>query len=254
MSNHNATPTPPADTPGAPTLPVQLYVLLDRSGSMQSIHTETVAGFNAFLAGQQINGADARLTLVQFDDRDLADTLIDDMPIREVLSLRGRDFRPRGTTPLLDATAHLIARAKAHAEQSAATPVGAGDGAAVAAPAEEVVVVTITDGLENASREFTRQAVRDLVAEREAAGWTFVFLSAGLDAYDEARSFGYRDGSVQSWAPDAEGAGMAFASLGVAVGELRTKSRAGRPIDKANVFSDAKPAEQDRRRKRGDGR
>ncbi|MBA3282626.1 MAG: hypothetical protein H0U29_10380, partial [Acidimicrobiia bacterium] len=68
MTNNSETTTTPEDQ----AVPVHLYVLLDRSGSMQSIHAETVAGFNAFLAGQQINGADARLTLVQFDDQDVA--------------------------------------------------------------------------------------------------------------------------------------------------------------------------------------
>lgn len=252
MTNNEATPTPPAGDPALPAADVRLYVLLDRSGSMAQIHTETVAGFNAFLAGQQINGADARLTLVQFDDRDLADTLIDDMPIREVLALRKRDFRPRGATPLLDATAQLIARAKTKEFRASDGPESPGQPGAKAT--DETVIVTITDGLENASREFSHGAVRKLVAEQEAQGWTFVFLSAGLDAYDEARSFGYRDGSVQAWAPDAEGATLAFSSLNCAVGELRTKNRAGEHIDKGDVFGGAKPAEQNRRRKRRDGR
>lgn len=237
MTNNSDTPTKREDQ----ALPVHLYVLLDRSGSMQSIHAETVAGFNAFLAGQQINGADARLTLVQFDNQDLADTLIDDLPIRQVRPLRGRDFRPRGATPLLDATAQLVARAKDQGEKTDAS-------------AENIVMVTITDGLENASQEFSRADVRNLIAEREAAGWTFVFLSAGLDAYSEARSFGYADGSVQSWTADGEGAGLAFASLSLAVGDLRASSRAAMPIDRHDVFKGNKSAEADRRRKRGDSR
>src|SRR4051794_4229892 len=189
----------PTSTPDDPStsVPVHVVVLLDRSGSMSAIHTETVAGFNAFLAGQQINGPDARLTLVQFDSEDLGETLIDGLPIRKARPLKGHQFQPRGATPLLDATAQLVARIKAAAPKQP----------------ENVVVVTITDGLENASQEFSREAVRKLVAEREEAGWMFVFLSAGLDAYGEAGSIGYADGSVQAWAPDAEGAKLAFASL-----------------------------------------
>jgi hypothetical protein len=225
----------------APT--VQLYVLLDRSGSMASIHTETVAGFNAFLAGQQINGADARLTLVQFDDQNPADIVIDDLPIRRVRPLRRHDFRPRGATPLLDATASLIARAQAR-----------GDVGAKGAEKAAVVVVTITDGHENASKEFSREALRALVAEREADGWVFVFLSAGLDAYTEARSFGYADGSVQSWSPDGGGAQLAFGSLDVAVSAMRVKYRQNAPIDPRDAFAGQKPAEADRRHKRGDTR
>jgi hypothetical protein len=231
--------TDPAPAPG-PGGPLHLYVLLDRSGSMEAIRAEVIGGFNAFVAGQQVNGADARLTLVQFDTQDLAETVIDDVPVRRVTPLTRARFQPRGGTPLLDATAHLVARARA----------AVGDGPA----GRNVVVVTITDGLENASREFTRADIREVIGEREAAGWTFVYLSAGLDAYDDATSFGYAPGSVQAWAPDAEGATLAFASLDVAVTELRTKVRRAAPLDPHQVFGGRKPAEVDRRRKRGDAR
>ena len=151
----------------------------------------------------------------------------------------GREEQP----PLLDATAHVIAcaRARAHGLPADAEP-------------ERVVVVTITDGLENASREFSREDIRTLIAEREADGWVFVFLSAGLDTYNESRSFGYSDGSVQAWSADGEGAQLAFGSLNLAVSELRSKTRSGAPVDGLDVFEGHKPAEADRRRKRGDQR
>ena len=252
MTNHTSKPNPrptsepdptvgPAPDPeAAPGGPLHLFVLLDRSGSMEAIRSEVIGGFNAFVAGQQINGADARLTMVQFDTQDLAEPVVDDVPIRQVKPLTRARFQPRGGTPLLDATAHLVARARAKV----------GDGPVDA----NVVVVTITDGLENASREFTRADIREMIGEREAAGWTFVYLSAGLDAYDDATSFGYAPGSVQAWAPDAEGATLAFSSLNVAVGGLRSKVRAAAPVDRHEVFGGHKPAEVDRRRKRGDGR
>jgi hypothetical protein len=226
--------------------PVHLYVLLDRSGSMEAIRSEVIGGFNAFVAGQQINGDDARLTMVQFDTHDLAETVVDGVPIRKVKPLTRARFQPRGGTPLLDATAHLVARAKAKVEERGV--VGGVD------VDQNVVVVTITDGLENASREFTRADVREMIAERESAGWTFVYLSAGLDAYDDATSFGYAVGSVQTWSPDADGAHLAFASLDVAVGAVRQKVRAAAPVDRHDVFGGRKPAEADRRRKRGDTR
>ena len=226
-----------------PTPPVHLYVLLDRSGSMESIRTEVVAGFNAFLAGQQVNGDDARLTLVQFDDQDVAETIVADAPIRRVRPLKRNDFIPRGSTPLLDATGLLVARAKAHTETTR-----------IRGLEEKVVIVSITDGEENASREFTRASVKALVKEREEAGWTFVFLSAGLDAYTDAESIGYSAGSVQQWAPDAAGAGLAFGSLDVAVKRLRGEVRAAAPMSSQEAFAGAKPAEADRRAKRGDTR
>jgi hypothetical protein len=236
------TTAPP--TPGdAANVPTHLYVLLDRSGSMNEIRSDVIGGFNAFVAGQQENGDDARMTLVQFDSKDLAETVINDTAIDQVAPLRPEDFQPRGSTPLLDATAHLIARAKARSDErhNGGIP-------------ERVVIVTITDGLENASREFTRSDLRELVADREAEGWTFVYLSAALDAYDEARSFGYASGSVQSWAPDGDGAKLAFSSLDAAIGSMRSKARRARPIDRHDIFEGQKPAEADRHHKRGDKR
>ena len=91
---------------------------------------------------------------------------------------------------------------------------------------------------------------RDLQAPRRPCS----SLSASLLPYDDATSFGYAPGSVQAWAPDAEGATLAFSSLSVAVGGLRSKVRAAAPVDRHEVFGGHKPAEVDRRRKRGDGR
>lgn len=231
---HNNTPT---------TNPTHLYVLLDRSGSMESIKPEVIEGFNGFVVGQQRSGDDARLTLVQFDTHDLAETVIDDIPIREVRPLGWDDFRPRGGTPLLDATGLLIGKARLRTDLRAAE-----------GRPEDVMFVTITDGHENASREMTRSRLSALIEERESAGWTFVYLSAGLDAYSDARSFGYKAASVQAFAPDAEGAGLAFSSLEVAVSAHRADKRAGRPAPAAGVWRGVKAAEADRRAKRGDDR
>lgn len=237
-------PTAAADpVPAVAAHPTHLYVLLDRSGSMAAIKPEVIEGFNGFLVGQQRSGADARLTLVQFDTINPAETVIDDIPIAEVRPLAWHDFEPRGGTPLLDATGMLIGRARMRSELRAAE-----------GRAEDVVFVTITDGEENASRELTRHRLKAILAEREQAGWTFVYLSAGLDAYADAASFGYRAASIQTFAPDAEGAGLAFGSLDTAVARLRDDKRAGRAPSPAGVWQGDKPAEADRRAKRGDRR
>ena len=81
---------------------------------------------------------------------------------------------------------------------------------ASAGPAEQVLFATITDGEENQSCEFSRQQIVELVHAKQEAGWTFVFLGAGLDAYREAGSLGDASGSVQAWAPDGTGADLAF--------------------------------------------
>ena len=223
----------------APSPIVHLYVLLDRSGSMVTMAEQVVAGFNRLLAEQQADGHDARMTLVQFDDHDVRELVFEAVPIAEVVPLRPRDFEPRGSTPLLDATGSIIDRAARRAAELAA----AGQ------PPEQLLVVTITDGEENASRELTRGQVVELVRTKEAEGWTFVFLGAGLDAYDEAGAMGYRARSVQPFASDADGADIVFRSLSARTTVLRRRVRRGRGIDVGDFFEDDKPAEADRERR-----
>ena len=161
----------------APSPIVHIYVLLDHSGSMSAMAEQVVAGFNRLLAEQQADGHDARMTLVQFDDVDPREVVFEAIPLAEVVPLRSQDFEPRGMTPLLDATGGIIHRAA----QRAAEQASAGQ------PPEQVLVVTITDGEENHSQEFTRRRVVELVRAKEAEGWTFAFLGAGLDAYQRGR-------------------------------------------------------------------
>jgi hypothetical protein len=221
-------------------IPTHIHVLLDRSGSMEAIRPDVIGGFNAFLASQQADGDDARLSLVQFDTADVADVVVDDAPIGLVPPLTTATFIPRGGTPLLDATGHLIARARQRAAARAAM-----------GQPEAVIVVTITDGHENSSREYTRGQVRKLVESCQAEGWTFVFLSAGIDAYDEAHDVGYAAGSVQAWAPDAAGTRAAFSSLSDSMVMRRRAMRTGLPVDNSDFFGSDKPAEVDRKHYRG---
>jgi Mg-chelatase subunit ChlD len=223
----------------APTPIVHIYVLLDRSGSMSTMAEQVVAGFNRLLTEQQADGHDARMTLVRFDDEDPREVVFQAVPIAEVVALRARDFEPRGMTPLLDATGSIIDRAARRATELAEA----------GGRPEQVLVVTITDGEENHSREFTRRQVVDLVRAKEADGWTFAFLGAGLDAYQEAGSMGYAGGSVQAWMPDAAGADIAFTSLSSKTTDLRRKLRRGEALPTGDFFEGDKPAEVDRRKR-----
>ena len=115
------------------------------------------------------------------------------------------------------------------------------------APREDVVFVSITDGEENQSREFTLEAVRALIAECETAGWTFVFLSAALDAYGDALRLGLGDDKIQAFDADALGSQMAFASASHNMSALRRKKRLGLDTSADVFFEDGKPAEKRRK-------
>ncbi|NLV54347.1 MAG: VWA domain-containing protein [Acidimicrobiales bacterium] len=240
---HQPNPRPDAGddaTPGAtPPADVHVYVLLDRSGSMAAMVDDVIGGFNGLLADQRADGADARMTFVQFDTVDVQHTVADAVPIAEVLPLDRASFQPRGGTPLLDATGILLGRAAARATERKASGLAA----------EEVVFVSITDGHENSSHEYRLATIRQLVDAHTAAGWDFVFLGAGVDVYGEAGSMGYAGGSVQAFAPDGAGSTEAFASLSRSMIDKRARVRRG-DLAPAPFFVD-KDAEADRDRRRG---
>ncbi|MFM7899643.1 MAG: VWA domain-containing protein, partial [Actinomycetota bacterium] len=91
-----------------------IVILIDRSGSMQSIAGDVIGGYNQFLRAQQADGSDARVTFVQFDSQDPQEVIVAGAPISEVVPLSEATFVPRGGTPLLDATGRLIARIAAN--------------------------------------------------------------------------------------------------------------------------------------------
>lgn len=223
-TNFNSTRTSPfASAP----IPTHIYVLLDRSGSMESIADDVIGGFNHFVAEQCAAGADARMTLVQFYSFDHADVMFEAKPISQVRALGQTSFMPRGSTPLLDATGSLIRRARKVQKEQLAT----------CTTPEAIVFVTITDGRENASDHYSLSKVRRMVEHYRAAGWTFVYLSAGLDAFGDAQAMGYDVGSVQAWQADSTGTHSAFTSLSSSTISRRERNRTGLR-DTSDFFTD----------------
>ncbi len=154
-----------------------LVFVLDRTGSMSQCLSSTVAGFNEFLHAQQREKAgSAAMSLVQFDqhgDEPVCQVRYTATPLSAVADLGSRrnPYLPRGTTPLFDAVGQTIA----------ATDAEAGD-------YDHVLFIIQTDGLENASREYTQRMVFEMVGERRRRGWDFVFLGADIDAYELGES------------------------------------------------------------------
>ena len=131
------------------------YVLIDRSGSMESIANDVIGGFNALVAEQQANGPDAKITVIQFDSQDPAAVMVAGIPVLEMTKLDRSVYQPRGGTPLLDATGMLIGRIRVEQEARKATGL----------ETEDVVFVTITDGQENQSREYNLARINQLVEQ-----------------------------------------------------------------------------------------
>jgi Mg-chelatase subunit ChlD len=213
---------------------VHFYVLLDRSGSMESMRSDVIGGYNNFLREQRQEHGRARITLVQFDSQDPQETLLDAAPISGASDLTADTFVPRGGTPLLDATASLVERARGR--RSTRRALGRRE--------EEIVFVTVTDGEENQSTRYTLEHVRRLVEAGRAEGWNFVYLGAGLDAYGDAARLGYDPASTQAWKADGEGAQAMWGSVSRAAAQLRRDVAAGVAFNKAEYFRGVKEAEE----------
>jgi len=217
-----------------------ISVILDRTGSMEAIRDDTIGGFNAFVKEQRRARGTATLTLVQFDSQDPYEVLQDWVDIQSVPLLTRENYVPRASTPLLDAMGRGILELERALEQRQGAD----------AP-DKVITLVITDGHENASREFTRETIRQMVAERQARGWQFVFLSADLEGIDDALHAGVR--AAQSMAFDRHGGGIgrAMASTSQRVTESRANRRDDVQFEDAD--RDQQAAERRRRARRPGG-
>ena len=196
----------------------EITVILDRSGSMQSIASDAIGGFNAFLAAQRREpsvgrepGSDTtRLTLVLFDDQ--YEVPYKSIPLTEVPDLTDRTFLPRGSTALRDAIGQTLSKmtrsfAARPAEQKPAT----------------IIIAILTDGEENASREYSAQHIADLIEAKKELGWQFVFLAANQDAIATAAGLRIDAADALNFVSTQAGTAAAFRDLSGKVTEKRRK-------------------------------
>jgi uncharacterized protein YegL len=155
----------------------EIIYILDRSGSMMTIIDDAIGGFNANLKEQKDVG-DANVTVVLFDNE--YETLYDRVPINEVPEMTRKTYVPRGSTALLDAVGRTVSNIKSSLS-SCCKECGP----------RKVSVVIVTDGKENASREFNRDTIKEMLKhQQEEHDWQVLFLAANQDAISEGGSMG----------------------------------------------------------------
>ena len=208
---------------------LHIHFLLDRSGSMQSIASDVVGGFAAFLATHRAAGGDCVLTVAQFDSEGPFEVLVDAARIGDAPDLDPSRYQPRGTTPLYDAIGAVLDHAEADAARR---------------PDRDHLVVVFTDGLENASGRWDRHAIFARIEQLKARGFTFAFLGANQDSYREGAGIGVDAGSVSNFRADATGTRAAWASLERATLSHRGKTHFQRRSDQDRFFEGIKEAEQ----------
>jgi len=209
------------------TLPVHLYMLLDRSGSMSGWQNDVIGGFNSFIKEQQSEKDECSVTLVQFDGQDPYEKILNAEKLETVQELDASVYSPRGNTPLLDALGRLIKSAE---KRNAKAP-------------EDVLVWVFTDGLENASSEFTSTQIKELVEQKEKEGWTFMFMGAGIDSYAISNDLGFASRNTSHFMKSTDGIDAAFSQSARSMHSYRSKNRADRLAQKRGMWEDRREAE-----------
>lgn len=192
---------------------LELVFILDQSGSMLGLESDTIGGFNSILEKQKENKEnDVVVSVVLFNNK--TSVIYNRVPIEDVKPLDKKQYVVGGSTALLDAVGGAIDHIlRVH------NLLGQND-----QPNKTMFVIT-TDGQENASRRFSKHAIHRMVSEKQEEGWEFMFLGANIDSYKSARDYGFKRERVSNYMHDSEGVRNLYASLNEAVSDLRTSKK-----------------------------
>ena len=190
----------------------EIVFILDRSGSMSGLEGDTIGGYNSFLEKQQKQKSEARITTVLFDDK--YELLHDRIDLQGVSKITEQDYFVRGSTALLDAIGKSIQKITNALKNSKPEY-----------RAENVIFVITTDGMENASREYSYDKIKKMVEQKKSEhGWEFIFLGANIDAIETAGRFGIAPGRAQNYHADEEGLDCCYAAVSSAIMSFREES------------------------------
>ena len=192
----------------------ELVFILDRSGSMSGLESDTIGGFNSLIEKQKQQDGECFVSTILFDND--SEVLHDRVRLAEVPPMTDRDYTVRGCTALLDAIGGAI-RHIAHIHKYARPE---------DVPEHTVFVIT-TDGMENASRRYDADRVKRMIEhEKEKYGWEFLFLAANIDAVTTAKRFGIAESRAVNYHADRQGTEIIYDTVSEAVCSVR----AARPL------------------------
>ncbi len=199
----------------------ELVFILDMSGSMSPLTDDTIGGYNSLLKKQKDQHGDANITTVLFDDRYMM--LHDGESIENVKNLTNKEYVPWGTTAMLDAVgktiAHIDHKMKCIPEEKRAG---------------KVFVTIMTDGMENASREYSWESVQSMIKEkREKYNWIFTFIGSNIDTKKVSKNIGINPKLSRTYTHSKEGTDSVFDS----VSDVMSYSRELSPSENFSKFS-----------------
>ena len=193
----------------------EIVFIIDESGSMHGLKKDTIGGFNSVLEKQRGNDGEALVSTVMFNTD--CRVLHDRIPISGIRDMTDADYTPGGCTALLDAIVGAIMHISTIHRYARKEDI----------PEHTLFVIT-TDGLENASRIYSADKVREMIKkEQEKYGWEFIFLGANIDSVETARDFGIDESRAVNYNADGMGTGVMFEAVCAAVSEVRAHRKLG---------------------------
>jgi uncharacterized protein YegL len=187
----------------------ELIFILDRSGSMGGLESDTIGGFNATISDQKKIDGETRVTTILFDN--FFEVLHDRINLQDIAPLTDKDYFVRGSTALYDAVALGIRKIANVQKQTMAE-----------GRADKVIMVITTDGYENASRETNAAMLHKMIDDCKQDGWEFLFLGADIDAQAAAGAIGIESHRASNYVKDAQGVRVQYDSLNVAISAMRS--------------------------------
>lgn len=191
----------------------ELVFILDRSGSMSGLESDTIGGYNSLLKKQKMEKGQAMVTTVLFDDQ--YEMLHSRKDIKDISFITEKEYFTRGTTALLDAVGKTISKIgyDLSLTDEKERP-------------EKVIFVITTDGMENASLEFDFKKVRNMIKhQKEKYNWDFIFLGANIDAIETAKDFGIDSEMATNYHADEKGTKLNYEVLSDAISLARKEKK-----------------------------
>lgn len=191
----------------------ELVFILDKSGSMSGLESDTIGGYNAMLKKQQEEPGEVIVTTVLFDDN--YEILHDRTNIKGIKPITEKEYYVGGLTALLDAigkTINKIVNATKHTAKEH--------------QADKVIFVITTDGMENASKEYEHHKVKEMIEwQKSRYNWEFIFLGANIDAVSTARDLGISEDRAANYHADGEGTMLNYNVVSEAIINLRANKK-----------------------------
>ncbi len=189
----------------------ELVFILDRSGSMAGLESDTIGGFNSLIEKQRKQDGKCYVSTVLFDN--VSEVLYDRVELSKIRKMTEDDYTVRGCTALIDAIGgaiHHIGNVHKYARPEDVP--------------EQTMFVIMTDGMENASRRYTSDEVKKMIEkEKEKYGWEFLFIGANIDSVETARHFGIGADRSVNYHADAQGTAVVFDAVAETVCNVRER-------------------------------